>query len=97
MPPRVKSFQPTPNPNAVKCVLDSVVTHEPLSYRPGGDAAPPDSGGSVAERLAAALLGVPGVVGVLVNADWVTVNKSPGADWGEVKAGVKRALAEAGE
>jgi hypothetical protein len=94
---RVKSFQPTPNPNAVKCVLDRVVSREPLSYRPGGGSAPPASGGSEAERLAAALLGVPGVVGVLLNSDWVTVNKSPGADWGEVKAGVKRALAAADE
>lgn len=94
MTPRVKSFQPTPNPNAVKCVLDRVVTREPLSYRPGGGESPPTDG-SEGERLAAALLGVPGVVGVLLNEDWVTVNKSPGADWGEVKAGVKRALAGA--
>ena len=88
---RVKSFQPTPNPNALKCVLDRVITREPLSYRPGSGEAP--GTGSEGERLASALLAVPGVVGVLVNADWVTVNKSADADWGEVKAGVKRALA----
>lgn len=92
MPLRVKSFQPTPNPNAVKCVLDRAVVREPLSYR---SAPAPGEGADEGERLAAALFTVPGVVGLLLNGDWVTVNKAPDAEWSSVKEGVRRVLAEA--
>jgi hypothetical protein len=89
MPRRVLEFQPTPNPNAVKCILDGPIRDPergPASYR----AAPPGE----ADPLAAALFGVPGVVGLLINGDWITVNKAPEAEWKAVRAGVSRVLAE---
>ena len=46
------------------------------------------------DPLASALFGVEGVTNVLMNGDWVSVNKSREASWRTVKAGVKRALAE---
>jgi hypothetical protein len=68
---QVTDFQDTPNPNALKCVLD----HSPApveglrSYL-----AAPDP---TRDALAAALFSVPGVIGVLINPGWVTVSKSP--------------------
>jgi len=38
---------------------------------------------------------VAGVTNVLISGDWVTVSKSPGASWREIKAGVERVLREA--
>ena len=36
-----------------------------------------------------------GATTVLFNGDWITVNKSPEADWGRVKSTVKRVLKDA--
>jgi hypothetical protein len=44
------------------------------------------------DPLAAALLGVPGVVGVLINPAWVTVNKSPEVEWKQVKPALRKVL-----
>lgn len=98
MPYTVRSFQPTPNPNALKCVLDRPITRGPVSFRSSadvpapGDGASRDAAVSEAYRLAPALFAVPGVAGLLFNQDWVTVNKAPQSDWAEVKAGVTRVL-----
>lgn len=77
-------FETTPNPNAVKCVLDAP--------RTGGIV----SAGSVAEAggdaQAAALLAIPGVTRVLMHVSFVTVCKEPGADWAPIKRGVKKVL-----
>jgi len=83
----VKSFQQTPNPNAVKCVLDRRTGDRVRSYFKAADAA--------GDPLGAALFSVAGVTNVLINGDWITVSKSPEAGWREVKAGVERALREA--
>lgn len=88
MPYAVKEFQSTPNPNAVKCVLDRVIRAQeraPASFRSAADAR--------SDPLASALFAVPGVVNLLINEDWITVNKNPKADWKTVKAGVSRVLA----
>lgn len=85
----VREFQSTPNPNAVKCVLDRVVRSResgPASYR--------SASACVEDGLARALFAVPGVAGLLINEDWITVNKDAKAEWKSVKAGVVRALAE---
>ncbi|HYE63210.1 MAG TPA: NifU N-terminal domain-containing protein [Phycisphaerales bacterium] len=86
----VVEFQDTPNPNALKCVLDR----------------PPPAGGSgirsyqtaeaaAGDPLGAAMMGVPGVVGVLIGAGWVTVSKAPAAEWKAIKAGVKKVMSGA--
>lgn len=80
-------FQETPNPNAVKCVLDRAVAAERRSFfsaeQAGGD------------PIASALFAIPGVTNVLMSDDWVTVGTAPGSDWKAVKAGISRVLREA--
>ena len=88
---KVVEFQDTPNPNALKCVLDRGISDGVVGMRSyqSEQAAGGDS-------LGRALLGVPGVSGVLIQGEWVTVNKRAEAEWRGVKAGVKRVLGEAG-
>jgi hypothetical protein len=83
MPFRITKYQPTPNPNAVKCFLG------PRSFRTVAEGA--------ADPTAAPLLAVPGVSGLLLNGDWLTVNKSPDADWPAIKRGIEKALHALGE
>lgn len=85
MPYTVTQFQPTPNPNALKCILDRRLPDPPRSFRSAQEAA--------GDPLATLLFAVPGVVGLLLSGDWLTVNKSPETDWGSVKKGLQRALA----
>jgi hypothetical protein len=87
MPYAVRKFQATPNPNAVKCVLDRRVGPGVRSYFRAEEAA--------GDPLGAGLFGVGGVTNVLINGDWITVSKSPEAEWGLVKAGIERVLREA--
>ncbi len=82
---RITRFEPTPNPNAVKCILDRPISEHPRSFLNAGMAAD--------DPLAGALFGVEGVAVVLMNGDWVTINKTPGAEWPRVKAGVTKVLA----
>jgi hypothetical protein len=62
----------TPNPNAVKFTLD--VTLPAMVNATTPEAA-------VGQPLAEALFAIDGVVGVFGTADFVTVSKSPDADW----------------
>lgn len=93
MPYRVIRFEDTPNPNAVKCVLDQPVLppDAPLrSYRAAAEAE--------ADPLARLLFASqpPGVITtLLITPLWITVNKAPSAEWPAVREGVRRALAEA--
>ena len=90
---QVTEFQDTPNPNALKCVLDrplnppGALARQIRSYQSAGSAA--------GDPLAAAIFQVPGVTGVLINPGWVTVTRSAEADWKSVKAGVKKVLSGA--
>jgi hypothetical protein len=84
---RVKSFQETPNPNAVKCILDRRAGDKARSFFKAADAA--------GDPLGSALFSVAGVTNVLISGDWITVSKRPEAGWREVKAGVERVLGEA--
>jgi hypothetical protein len=91
VPHRIVEFQETPNPNAVKCILDPPAPPAPeLGMRSYQSLAAP-----VHDPLAAALLAVPGIVGVFINQGWVTLSKAPAADWKPLKASVKKVLADA--
>lgn len=85
MPYTVVEFQATPNPNAVKCVLD----HSPAPDRPRAYVA-----GEPTDRdpLAAALLALPGVRNLLIHDGWITVGKEPGTDWKPLRAAVELVL-----
>ena len=87
MPFRVLKFQDTPNPNAVKCILDRSPGPVPRSYLNAAAAA--------GDALATSLFAIPGVSSVLISDGWLTVNKAPSAPWGPIRSGVERALHEA--
>jgi len=83
------TYQQTPNPDAIKCVVGVPIPplpgrSGPRSYGPGSDAS--------GDPLAAALLGIDGVTQVLILDGWVTVNRRPGADWRSIKRGVESVL-----
>ena len=83
---KVVEVQPTPNPNALKFLLDRPIAEQPTSFLSAGAA----EGHSIASRLFA----IPGVSSLLLLGDFVTVNKSPDANWAEIKARVQRLLSE---
>ena len=96
---RVVEVVSTPNPNAVKFVLNRRVAEKPASFltvpqvgeevKTGGA-----SGDLVVNGLAARLFAIPGVVSLLFLNDFVTVNKAPAAKWPGLKRAVKKVLAE---
>ncbi len=87
MPYHITQFQPTPNPNALKCSLEPRLPDPPRSFRTAADAE--------GDPLGTALFAVDGVTSLLLNGDWMTVNKAPDADWGTVKRGVQSVMAKA--
>lgn len=87
---RIKEYRETPNPNALKCVLEGVHFRERESFAAGRSAT-----GRAPAGFAAALLQVPGVEGLLLLADWMTITKAPDADWKHIKPAVEKVLAQA--
>ena len=88
MPYTVREAQPTPNPNAIKFVLDRPIAPDgPLSFLA------PDSG--VGHPIAERLFAIDGVVSLLFLNDFVTVNKAPEAEWANIRSRVKRILKSA--
>jgi hypothetical protein len=90
MPYRVVKYQATPNPNALKVILDKAITDRPRSFRSREelDAAP-----APRDPLAARFFAIDGVTSLLFSGDWLTVNKSPDAEWAPIKKAVERELA----
>lgn len=82
------SVQPTPNPNALKFVLDV-----PVKSR---DSAVFKSSGSEAEAvpLAAALLKLQAVTEVYFSGYFITVTQSGSADWDVLEDGAKKVIQE---
>jgi hypothetical protein len=87
MPYKVTEVQPTPNPNAMKFVLDRPVSEGRLSFL--------DPAAAQDHAVASRLFGVNGVVSLLILGDFITVNKSPAAKWAAITGKVKRVLAGA--
>ncbi|MDB5354621.1 MAG: Scaffold protein Nfu/NifU [Phycisphaerales bacterium] len=83
----VKEVQQTPNPNAMKFVLDRPVCEGRLSFL--------DPKAAKSHAIAARLFAVNGVTSLLFLGDFVTVCKSPAARWAGITAKVKRVLAGA--
>jgi hypothetical protein len=84
LPFKVREVQPTPNPNAVKLVLDRVIADRPMSFLN------PASG--VGHPIASRLFAIPGINGLLLLGDFVTVTKRPEARWPDVTKKVEQAL-----
>jgi len=83
--PLVTSFESTPNPHAVKIVLDGPIASSPRSYR---QPPPADS----TDALAVALYAIEGVRVVLIHHEFVTVGKAPDAKWPVIKRKAKAAI-----
>lgn len=81
----VAEIQPTPNPNALKFILDRSISDEPVSFF--------DPEAAKEHPLASRLFAVDGVTSLLLLGDFVTVNKKPEASWAAIKTGVRKALA----
>lgn len=87
---KVLKFQATPNPNATKCVLSGVIRPReqgPASYR--------DRSSAEGDPLASRLLEIDGVVAVLINEDWITVNKRPQSTWKPIHEAIARLVERA--
>ena len=86
MPFDVTEIQPTPNPNAVKFMLDRPISDGSVSFLS------PDEAHShpIAQRLFA----IPGVSSLLLLGDFVTVNKDAKAAWPQIKRRVQQVLSE---
>src|SRR5215470_9617815 len=76
----------TPNPATLKFLPGrDVLVGEPRDFRNSGDAA--------ISPLATALFGVPGVTGVFLGADFISVTKDT-ADWGHIKPSILGVIME---
>lgn len=84
MPYRIVQTQPTPNPNALKFLLDREVSPGTLSFLSPLQA---DD-----HPLAKRLFGVQGVASLMFLGDFITVNKQPQAAWADVTPGVRKVL-----
>lgn len=84
---KITDIEPTPNPNALKFNLNEPISRGTLSFL---KAPAPEE-----HAIAARLFAIEGVVSLMFRGDFVTVNKAAAADWGPIKARVRKALAEA--
>jgi hypothetical protein len=87
MPWTVVAFETTPNPNAIKCVLDHPIAALPRAYRAASEAGD--------DEIARSLFAIEGVTNLLMLHDFVTIGKAPDAQWPAIKRAVKRALRKA--
>jgi len=81
---KVSDIQPTPNPNAVKFMLDGEVSASPTSFFNAEQA--------VDHPLAKKLFAIPGVSSLLLLGDFITVNKSPDVEWRDITKAVETVL-----
>lgn len=82
---KIVEFVTTPNPNAMKCVLDAPLGTGTRSYF--------DPASAAADAQAAALFAIEGVTNVLIHeSGWVTVSKAADVAWGPLKKKIERAI-----
>lgn len=87
MPASVIEFEQTPNPNALKCLIDRTICEERLSYF---------SREAAAEHpVARALFDIEGVTNVMLLGDRLTVGKREDVSWRTLKPKIQRALESA--
>jgi hypothetical protein len=88
MPYTITRFEPTPNPNAIKCMVEPSPGPVPRSYFNAAQVDPAD------DPLASALFQIEGVKTLLIHTRFITVNKSPDAPWPRIKKAVEATLTE---
>jgi Fe-S cluster biogenesis protein NfuA len=79
--------EPTPNPATLKFLPGRTVMEE-------GTANFADEGAAARSPLAQRLFALPGVTGVFLGADFITVTKDAGAEWHRLKSSVLGAIME---
>src|SRR3954463_14078601 len=82
---KISDIQPTPNPNALKFMLDKDIVDQPTSFFNAEQA--------VDHPLAKKLFAIPGVSSLLLLGDFITVNKRPDVDWKDITKAVETVLA----
>lgn len=96
---RPVNFEPTPNPDALKCVLAS--PPPPLGGPGGGPGGGlrsyRDPAAAADDPLARALLALPGVAGVFISERFITVTRQSGAKWPAIRKGIERVLSATAE
>ena len=80
----IREIQGTPNPNAVKFLLNREISSSTLSFLR------PEEG--VAHPLASQLFSIKGVISLLFLGDFVTVNKKPEIPWTAITGKVEEIL-----
>lgn len=86
MPVKIVRYEPTPNPNALKCWLDQPLSENPRSFLNAEMAAD--------DPLASRLFEQAGLTTLLINGSWMTINKPPDTNWPTVKRNVESVLAQ---
>ncbi|MEM1185990.1 MAG: NifU N-terminal domain-containing protein [Planctomycetota bacterium] len=89
MPYKITRFEETPNPNAIKCLVEPSPGPIPRSYFRAEQADPQE------DPLAAALFALPGVASLLIHTEFITVNKADSTRWPDLKRAVEATLAQA--
>ena len=84
MPFSVVEVQPTPNPNALKFVLDKEIANQPTSFF--------NAEAATDHPIATRLFTIPGVSSLLLLGDFVTVNKTTDASWPPIREQVRKVL-----
>jgi len=82
----VTAFEPTPNPNAIKCLVQPTTGDRIRSYFNASQAE--------GDPLAMALFAIPGITHVLIHTTFITLCKTPQTGWPAVKTAIKRVLRE---
>jgi len=83
---KIIRFETTPNPNAVKCILDRPASDRPRSFLSAAAAGD--------DPVAAPLFAIGGIRNILINGDWISVNKLDDTEWATLKPALKRAVRE---
>ena len=74
---RIVRWEPTPNPSAMKAVIEAGAGGRPRSYLSASQAAE--------DPIASGLFAIEGVANVLIHESFITVGKAPGAAWGPIR------------
>jgi hypothetical protein len=81
---KIVRFESTPNPNALKCVLDRPITDRPKSYL--------NAEAAKGQPLAEPFFELGGIRNILINGDWISVNKLDDASWTTLKPRLRAVL-----
>ncbi len=80
----VLEVQSTPNPNALKFILNRSISEQSTSFF--------DAASAKDHPAASMLFEIPGVNSLLLLGDFITINKRPEAKWPAIKEGVRKTL-----